>query len=323
MAKPKVVLTRRWPKPCEDKASELFDAQINRDDKPMTPAELKEALLRIDALFPTVTDKITAEIMGVENRRAKLIGNFGVGFNNIDVEAAKKNGLVVTNTPEVLTDCTADIAMTLLLMAARRAGEGERHVRGKHWTGWRPTHMLGTKVTGKTLGVLGFGRIGRAVAHRAHHGFGMKIIFHDPFPPAEADIKAVGGQSRDSVEAVLRESDFVTLHCPALPETRHLINANTLGQMKKTAILVNTARGDVVDEAALADALKNGTIAAAGLDVFEREPQVTEALLSLDNVVLLPHLGSATAETRTAMGMKVIENAQAFFAGKAPPNRVA
>lgn len=323
MAKPKVVLTRRWPKPCEDKASELFDAQINRDDKPMTPAELKEALLRIDALFPTVTDKITAEIMGVENRRAKLIGNFGVGFNNIDVEAAKKNGIVVTNTPEVLTDCTADIAMTLLLMAARRAGEGERHVRGKHWTGWRPTHMLGTKVTGKTLGVLGFGRIGRAVAHRAHHGFGMTIIFHDPFPPAEADIKAVGGQSRASVEAVLRESDFVTLHCPALPETRHLINANTLGQMKKTAILVNTARGDVVDEAALADALKNGTIAAAGLDVFEREPQVTEALLSLDNVVLLPHLGSATAETRTAMGMKVIENAQAFFAGKAPPNRVA
>lgn len=323
MAKPKVVLTRRWPKACEDKASELFDAELNRDDKPLSADELKSAMQRIDALFPTVTDKITAEILGVEKRKARLIGNFGVGFNNIDIEAAKKNGLVVTNTPEVLTDCTADIAMTLLLMAARRAGEGERLVRAKQWKGWGPTHMMGTKVTGKTLGVLGFGRIGRAVAHRAHHGFGIKIIFHDPFPPKEAEIKAVGGEKRESVEAVLRESDFVTLHCPALPETRHLINAKTLGQMKKGAILVNTARGDVVDEAALVDALKKGTIAAAGLDVFEREPAVTEALLAMDNVVTLPHLGSATLETRVAMGMKVIENAQAFFAGMAPPNRVA
>jgi len=323
MAKPKVVLTRRWPKPCEDRASELFDAKINRDDKPMSVAELQDALRSIDALFPTVTDKITAEVQGVSPRQAKLIGNFGVGFNNIDIEAAKKNGLVVTNTPDVLTDCTADIAMTLLLMTARRAGEGERHVRNRQWTGWRPTHMLGHKVTGKTLGVLGFGRIGRAVAHRAHHGFGMKIIFNDPFPPSEADIKAVGGEKRDSVEAVLREADFVTLHCPAMPETRHLMNAKTFGQMKPSAILINTARGDVVDEAALVAALQAGTIAGAGLDVFEREPQVTEALLGMENVVLLPHLGSATMETRVAMGMKVIDNAQAFFAGKAPPNRVA
>jgi lactate dehydrogenase-like 2-hydroxyacid dehydrogenase len=270
-----------------------------------------------------VTDKITAEVLGADGRRAKLIGNFGVGYDNIDVAAAKTHGLVVTNTPEVLTDCTADIAMTLLLMAARRTGEGERHVRGKAWTGWRPTHMLGTKVTGKTLGLLGFGRIGRAVAQRAHHGFGMKIVFHDPFPPGEAEIAALKAEPRSSAEDVLREADFVTLHCPALPETRHLINAKTLGQMKKTAILVNTARGDVVDEAALVEALKSGTIAAAGLDVFEREPQVTEALLGMDNVVLLPHLGSATTETRVAMGMKVIDNAEAFFAGKAPPNRVA
>ncbi len=323
MAKPKVVLTRRWPKPCEDRASELFDAKINRDDKPMSVAELQEALRSIDALFPTVTDKITAEVLGVSPRQAKLIGNFGVGFNNIDVETAKKHGLVVTNTPDVLTDCTADIAMTLLLMAARRAGEGERHVRNKQWTGWRPTHMLGHKVTGKTLGVLGFGRIGRAVAHRAHHGFGMKIIFNDPFPPSDADIKAVGGEKRGSVEDVLREADFVTLHCPALPETRHLMNAKTFGQMKPSAILINTARGDVVDEAALIAALQAGIIAGAGLDVFEREPQVAEALLGMENVVLLPHLGSATMETRVAMGMKVIDNAQAFFAGKAPPNRVA
>ncbi|MFZ0693575.1 MAG: D-glycerate dehydrogenase [Alphaproteobacteria bacterium] len=323
MAKPKVVLTRRWPKACEDRASELFDAKINRDDKPMSVAELQDALRSIDALFPTVTDKITAEVLGVSPRQTKLIGNFGVGFNNIDVEAAKKHGLVVTNTPDVLTDCTADIAMTLLLMTARRAGEGERHLRNKQWTGWRPTHMLGHKVTGKTLGVLGFGRIGRAVAHRAHHGFGMKIIFNDPFPPSDADIKAVGGEKRESVEAVLREADFVTLHCPAMPETRHLMNAKTFGQMKPGAILINTARGDVVDEAALVAALQAGTIAGAGLDVFEREPQVTEALLGMENVVLLPHLGSATMETRVAMGMKVIDNAQAFFAGKAPPNRVA
>ncbi len=323
MAKPKVVLSRRWPKPCEDKAAQLFDAQINRDDRPMTAAELSEALRSVDALFPTVTDKITAEVMAVEPRRAKLIGNFGVGFNNIDVEAAKKHGLVVTNTPDVLTDCTADIAMTLLLMAARRAGEGERHLRGHHWTGWRPTHMIGTKVTGKILGVLGFGRIGRAVAHRAHHGFGMKIIFHDPFPPKAADIEAVAAEKRDSVEAVLREADFVTLHCPALPETRHLMNAKTLGQMKRGAILINTARGDVVDEQALIDALAAGTIAAAGLDVYEREPQIPDSLCAMENVVLLPHLGSATTETRIAMGMKVLENAEAFFAGKPPPNRVA
>ena len=323
MAKQKVVLTRRWPKPCEERASQLFDATLNEADKPMTVAELQEAMRSADALFPTVTDKITDEIMGVSGRRVKLIGNFGVGFNNIDVEAAKKHGLVVTNTPGVLTDCTADIAMTLLLMAARRAGEGERHVRNKEWTGWRPTHFLSTKVTGKTLGVLGFGRIGRAVAHRAHHGFGMKIIFHDPYPPPESEIKALDARQCGSVEEVLREADFVSLHCPATPETRHLMNAKTLGQMKKDAILINTARGDVVDEEALVKALKDGTIKAAGLDVFEREPNVTEELLAMDNVVLLPHLGSATTETRVAMGMTVLDNAEAFFAGKKPPNRVA
>jgi lactate dehydrogenase-like 2-hydroxyacid dehydrogenase len=288
----------------------------------MSADALKDALRSADALFPTVTDKITAEILGADGRRAKLIGNFGVGFNNVDVAAAKTHGLVVTNTPDVLTDCTADIAMTLLLMAARRAGEGERHVRGKAWTGWRPTHMLGTKVTGKTLGLLGFGRIGRAVAHRAHHGFGMKIIFHDPFPPGEAEIAALKAEKRNSAEDVLREADFVTLHCPALPETRHLINAKTLGQMKKTAILVNTARGDVVDEAALAVALRTGRIAAAGLDVYEREPRIEAGLAGLENVVLLPHLGSATAETRTAMGNCVVDNVAAFLAGRPLPNPV-
>jgi lactate dehydrogenase-like 2-hydroxyacid dehydrogenase len=323
MAKPKVVVTRRWPKACEDRISSLFDARLNGDDKPMSAAELQDALRSADALFPTVTDKVTAEVLAAEPRKARLIGNFGVGFNNIDVDAAKKRGLVVTNTPGVLTDCTADIAMTLLLMVARRAGEGERHVRARQWTGWRPTHMLSTKVTGKTLGCIGFGRIGRAVARRAHHGFGMKVIFHDPYPPSEADIRAVGGERRESIDAVLKEADFVTLHCPATPETRHLMNARTLKRMKPGAFLINTARGDVVDEASLVDALKAKTIAGAGLDVFENEPRVGEALLSMENVVLLPHLGSATTETRVAMGMTVIENAVAFFAGKEPPNRVA
>jgi lactate dehydrogenase-like 2-hydroxyacid dehydrogenase len=296
---------------------------LNADDRPLSAAELMEALSAADALFSTVTDKVTAEVMSAEPLRAKLLGNFGVGYNNIDVDAAKQLGLVVTNTPEVLTDCTADIAMTLLLTVARRTSEGERQLRAREWTGWRPTHMLGTKVTGKTLGILGFGRIGRAVARRAHHGFRMKVIYYDPYPPPEAEAKAVGGEPRDSVEAVLAEADFVSVHCPALPETRHLINAERLKMMKPGAFLINTARGDVVDEAALAEALKAGTIAGAGLDVYEREPEVTEALLSLENAALLPHLGSASQETRVAMGMKVIENAKAFFAGDAPPNRVA
>jgi lactate dehydrogenase-like 2-hydroxyacid dehydrogenase len=323
MSKPSVVLTRRWPEACEEKAAALFDAKLNTDDVPMRAAELQDALKSADALFPTVTDPVTAEVLSAEPLRAKLLGNFGVGFNNIDIEAAKARGLVVTNTPEVLTDCTADIAMTLLLMVARRAGEGERHLRAGQWTGWRPTHMLGTKVTGKTLGVLGFGRIGRAVAHRAHHGFGMKVIFHDPFPPQEDAVRAVEAEPRDSVEAVLGEADFVSVHCPAMPETRHLINAERLKAMKPGGFLINTARGDVVDEVALAEALKNGTVAGAGLDVYEREPHVTEALLPLENVVLFPHLGSASTETRVAMGMKVLENAEAFFAGRPPPNRVA
>lgn len=323
MAKPTVIVTRRWPEACEKEVRELFDATLNTDDQPLSADQLKEALGSADAVFSTVTDRVTAEILGVEPLRAKLLGNFGVGFNNIDIEAAKRRGIVVTNTPGVLTDCTADIAMTLLLMAARRAGEGERHLRAGQWTGWRPTHMIGTKVTGKTLGILGFGRIGRAVAHRAHHGFGMKILFHDPFPPPDEDIRAVAAEARDCVEAVLAESNFVSLHCPAIPETYHLIGADTLKAMKPGAILINTSRGDVVDEAALVDALKAGTITAAGLDVYEREPQVSEGLLSLENVVLFPHLGSASRETRVAMGMTVIKNAKAFFAGEAPPNRVA
>jgi lactate dehydrogenase-like 2-hydroxyacid dehydrogenase len=212
--------------------------------------------------------------------------------------------------------------MTLLLMVARRTGEGERHVRGRQWTGWRPTHMLGAKVSGKTLGLIGFGRIAKAVARRAHHGFGMKIIFSDPFPPTAEEAKALGAEDRGGVEEVLGAADFVSLHCPATPETRHLVNAERLKQMRPEAFLINTARGDVVDEAALVQALVAKTIAGAGLDVFEREPAVSPELLAMENVVLLPHLGSATLETRVAMGMRAIENLTLFFAGQPVRDRV-
>jgi len=323
MTKPKAIVTRRWPEDVERKLGELFDVRLNKDDRPMSATELQDALRNADVVMPTVSDRITAEVLSAEPLRCKILGNFGVGFNHIDLQAAKARGIAVTNTPAVLTDCTADIAMTLLLMAARRTGEGERHVRGKAWTGWRPTHMMGTKVTGKTLGLLGLGRIGKAMAKRAHYGFDMPVIFHDPFPPAAAELKALGATLCASIEQVLETADFVSLHCPATPETRHLINADRLKRMKRSAILVNTARGDVIDEKALIQALKDGTIAAAGLDVYEFEPKVSEELLTLENIVLLPHLGSASRETRVAMGMRVIDNVTAFFDGKAPGDRVA
>jgi len=212
--------------------------------------------------------------------------------------------------------------MTLLLMASRRTGEGERHVRAGAWTGWRPTHMLGTQVSGKVLGLVGMGRIARAVAKRAHHGFGMRVIFHDPYPPTPAEAAALGAEPRASLEQVLEEADFVSLHCPATPETRHLMNRERLGRMRPSALLINTARGDVVDEAALVEALNNGTIAGAGLDVYEKEPQVSPALLAMENVVLLPHLGSATQETRIAMGMRALENLRLFFSGAPLRDRV-
>ncbi len=323
MAKPKAIVTRRWPEEVERKLAELFDVELNRDDRPMSVAELQNALRNFDAVLPTVSDRITAEVLSAEPLRCKILGNFGVGFNHIDLAAAKARGVAVTNTPAVLTDCTADLAMTLMLTAARRAGEGERHVRTMAWTGWRPTHMMGTKVTGKTLGLLGLGRIGKAVAKRAYRGFDMPVLFHDPYPPSAEELEPLGATSCGSIEEVLRNSDFVSLHCPATPETRHLIDAERLKQMKRSAILINTARGDVVDEKALIQALKDGTIAGAGLDVYEWEPKVSEELLTIENVVLLPHLGSASRETRVGMGMRVIDNVTAFFEGKAPGDRVA
>ncbi len=321
--RPSVVVTRRLPEAVERELTRDFEARLNPEDRPLGAEGLTEAMRSADGVLTTVTDKVTAEVLSTEPRRAKIVANFGVGFNNIDVEAAKARGVAVSNTPDVLTDATADLAITLLLMVARRTGEGERHLRGGHWTGWRPTHMMATHVTGKTLGLVGMGRIARAVAQRAHHGFGMKVIYHDPFPPPADVAAALGAEPRAELDAVLREADFVSLHCPATPETRHLMNRERLALMRPDAFLVNTARGDVVDEGALVEALQQKKIAGAGLDVFEREPEVTRALLSMENVVLLPHLGSATTETRVAMGMRAVENLRLFFGGKPLRDRVA
>ncbi len=318
-----VIVTRRLPEPVHEALTRAFDARLNPDDRPLTADGLRDALRQAAALLTTVTDKVTADVLSVDGRRARLVANFGVGFNNIDIEAAKAHGVAVSNTPDVLTDATADLAITLLLMVSRRTGEGERHLRGGQWTGWRPTHMLGTQVSSKTLGLIGMGRIARAVAQRAHQGFGMKVIFHDPYPPSPEVARSLGAEPRGSLEEVLREADFVSLHCPATPETRHLMNRERFALMRPEAFLINTARGDVVDEAALVEALRAGRIAGAGLDVFEREPQVTGALLAMENVVLLPHLGSATQETRVAMGMRAFENLTLFFGGKPLRDRVA
>lgn len=324
MSKPKVILTRKWPEAAEAKAKELFDAVINKDDHKMSIEELKEAMRNADALCPTVSDfQIDSEILNVENRNCKIVANFGVGFNNIDTEAAKKAGVIVTNTPDVLTDCTADIAMVLLLSVARRIGEGERLVRNKEWSGWCPTHMLSTKVTGKKLGFIGFGRIAQAVAQKAHFGFGMEISFYDPYPPSDEIIKKFSAKKFDTLEEVLGDSDFITLHCPGGGSNINLMNKDRFALMKESAFLINTARGDVVDEAALVQALKDDVIAGAGLDVYAKEPTVTEELLSMNNVVLIPHLGSATTETRVAMGLRSLANVKAFFDGKEPGDRVA
>lgn len=321
MEKPRVLLTRRWPTAVEEKLKAKFNAKLNETDMPLSEEELISAMQTYDALLPTVTDKITEKIISTNNKKVKIIGNFGVGFNNIDINSAKNNGIVVTNTPEVLTDCTADIAMLLMLGVARRGAEGEMHVRKKEWSGWRPTHMMGTKVTGKTLGLIGMGRIAQAMAYKAHHGFKMRIVFYDPYIDTN-NLKGLNATSFNSIDELLSESDFVSLHCPSTNETQGLINYELLSKMKKDAYLINTARGDIVNENDLAKALNDGVIKGAGLDVYEKEPEVLEDLIHLKNVFLLPHLGSATKETREAMGMRVFDNITSFFNGDEPLDRV-
>jgi lactate dehydrogenase-like 2-hydroxyacid dehydrogenase len=265
-----------------------------------------------------VTDKVTADVLAAP-KRAKMLGQFGVGFNNIDTEAAKAAGLTVSNTPGVLTDATADIALTLLLNVMRRTYEGEHMLRAGEWTGWRPTQLMGASPQGKTLGIVGMGRIGKAMAKRCHHALDMEVVFYDAYPVSDPGVPAT---QLETVEAVLEAADVVSLHCPGGGENIHLMNAERLARMKKGAILVNSARGDIVDEAALVEALKSGHLGGAGLDVFEREPAITVELTTMENVCLLPHLGSATIETREAMGFTVLKNLEAFFRGDEIPNRV-
>ena len=318
----KVLVTRKWPKRVEEKLLSTFDATLNVADQPLSEQELIEGMKTYDALLPTVTDPITSKIISTPDKKVKIIGNFGVGFNNIDIDSARDNNIVVTNTPEVLTDCTADIAMLLMLGVARRGSEGEFHVRKKEWTGWRPTHMMGTKVTGKTLGLIGMGRIAQAMAHKSHFGFNMKIIFFDPYFDNVEIIKKFEATKLGSIDEVLSQADFVSLHCPSTKETRGLINKETISKMKKSAYLINTARGDIVNEGELVEALKEERIMGAGLDVYEKEPSVEQDLINLKNVFLLPHLGSATNETREAMGMRVFENLMAFFNNQEPRDRI-
>ena len=322
MSLPKVLLTRRWPTSVEAKLQTLFEVTLNTDDHPFSSEELKSALQNYDAVCPSVCDALTADILQVANKRCQIIGNFGVGFNHIDIKAAKQQGLIVTNTPGVLTESTADIAMTLLLMSARRGAEGDRLVRSGRWSGWCPTQMMSSDVTGATLGLIGFGRIAQAVARKAHHGFGMKILYFKPSPAEQAIVDELQAERCESIEDLLPKCDFISLHCPGGAETRHLINADRLNLMKPTAHLINTARGDVVDSQALIKALQENRLTGAGLDVYEGEPHVDPGFFKLENVSLLPHLGSATIATRTAMGEKVLNNLTAFFAGQSLPDRV-
>ncbi|MGH7593603.1 MAG: 2-hydroxyacid dehydrogenase [Gemmatimonadales bacterium] len=321
-ARPKVIVTRRLPAPVETALRDRFDVELSERDEPTDAEILQRALGRADGLLTTVTDKMTAAVLAAYPIRTRIIANFGVGYDNIDIGAAQAHEITVTNTPDVLTDCTADLAMTLILMTMRRTGEGERELRAGRWLGWRPTHLMGTRVTGKVLGLIGMGRIARALARRAHHGFGMRILCFDPSPPSPVELAALGAEPRATLEAVLAESDVVSLHCPSTPATRGMINAARLTQMKPGSFLINTARGDVVDDAAVIAALTSGHLSGAGLDVFRGEPNLDRRYLGLEQAVLLPHLGSATRETRDEMGFRAIENLAAFFDGRPVPDRV-
>ncbi len=322
--KAKVILTRRWPTAVEQQLAEQYDVTLNDTDEPMSPEQLRAAMQEYDAVLPTVTDRFTAEAfdgLTADNIRTKIIGNYGVGFSHIDLDSAKRLNIAVTNTPDVLSECTADIAILLMLMAARRGGEGEREVRSNQWTGWRPTHMIGHKVSGATFGVVGFGRIGQETARRAK-GFGMNVRVFNRSKVDAAVLSSFEATQVDTLAELAASVDFLSLHCPGGAANTHLINADILKLMKPSSFLINTARGEVVDDKALVVALKTGQIAGAGLDVFEGEPALNPDLLKLENVVLLPHLGSATATTREAMGFRVSDNLAQYFRGEEPTDRV-
>ncbi len=316
----RVLFTRPLPETVIAEARKDCEVEVRDDTAPMKTGQMRAALALYDGIVPTLGDAFDAAVFeGSENPRCKVLANFGVGVNHIDVAAARAAGVMVTNTPGAVTDATADIALMLILMSARRAGEGERLVRAGAWTGWHPTQMLGQHVSGKTVGIVGMGRIGQAVARRCHLGFGMPVLFYNRSP------KAVEFEARqvETLTALAEEADVIVVAVPGGPETRHLIGAEVFAAMKPTAHFVNIARGDVVDEAALIAALQAGRIAGAGLDVYEQEPDVPAALRALENATLLPHLGTAALEVREAMGRMAVQNLRAALAGEAPPNPVA
>ncbi len=319
--KPRVIVTRRLPEAVETRMAELFDVSLNLDDHAMTRDELVAAVAEAEVLAPTVTDEIDAALIEAAGPQLRLIANFGVGVDHIDLGAARTRGITVTNTPGVLTDDTADLVVALILATARRIPEGERLIREGAWSGWSPTGMLGRRITGKRLGIVGMGRIGQAVAARAR-AFGMAIHYHNRnrLPKAvEGPLEATWWPTLD---AMLARVDIVSLNCPETPETHHIINAARLNLMQRHAILINVARGTLIDEAALVAALQTGRIAGAGLDVFEHEPAIHPGLLGRPDVVLLPHMGSGTFEARREMGEKVITNIRVFADGHRPPDQV-
>jgi glyoxylate reductase len=319
--KPQVIVTRRLPDVIETRMMELFDAHLNIEDKPMSQAELIEAVKEADVLVPTVTDRIDLGVLSQAGPNLKLVASFGTGVDHIDLKTARQRGINVTNTPGVLTEDTADMTMALILAVPRRLAEGERLVRAGEWQGWSPTSMLGHRIWGKRLGIIGMGRIGQAVARRAR-GFGLSVHYHNRrrvHPEVEAELEATYWESLDQM---LSRMDVISVNCPHTPATYHLLSARRLKLLQPHAVIVNTSRGEVIDENALTRMLQAGEIAGAGLDVFEHEPAINPKLLKLDSVVLLPHMGSATFEGRIAMGEKVIINIKTFADGHTPPDRV-
>jgi glyoxylate reductase len=319
--KPLVIVTRKLPDAIETRMRELFDTRLNTDDKPMTQAELIEAVQKADVLVPTITDRIDSKVIVRAGPNLKLIANFGAGVDNIDVKTALEKGITVTNTPGVLTEDTADMTMALILAVPRRLVEGVKELEAEHFQGWSPSWMLGNRLQGKRLGIIGMGRIGQAVARRAK-AFGLQIHYHNRKPVSAAIERELEATYWESLDQMLMRMDIVSVNCPHTPATYHLLSARRLKLMKPSAYIVNTARGEVIDENTLARMLEQGQLSGAGLDVFEHEPAVNPKLLKLKNVTLLPHMGSATIEGRMDMGEKVIINIKTFADGHKPPDRV-
>ena len=320
MSKPVILVTRKLPDSVEARIHRDYNGIFNPDDRLYSTEELLKLSAQADAILPCHTESFSAEVVRQLPDRIRAIANFSVGVDHCDLEAAKRKGIIVTNTPDVLTDATAELTMLLILGAARRASEGERLIRAGKWVSWSPAFMVGTQVTGKRLGIIGMGRVGQVTAQRAR-GFDMQIHYHNRRQLDSA--RERGATYHQSLDTLLPISDFLALQCPNLPETQNLLNAERIGQLPDGAIVVNSARGAVVDEDALIDALKSGKLAAAGLDVYKNEPGIRPEFAQLDNAFLLPHVGSATRETRDAMGYRALDNLDAIFAGKEPKDRVA